>query len=123
MPVRNFPGDVTVECAATMSDGTFLVVTRPTDDWTHADFHRLLGQTTGIAERVVTSVTPWMVNGATTIAFDINGSPATAYYPSYQYEGPVTLRISGLDLSLTKQSSPPAGATYLCLPASIIATR
>jgi hypothetical protein len=119
MPVRNLPGDVTVEYVATLPDGELMLVTRPTDDWTYSDFRLFLGPTTAVLERVVTSVTRTRDGGTTYIVFDLDGAQATAYFPVVRADaGPnppsATLTVAGVETPLTRQATVPA-VTYLCL--------
>jgi hypothetical protein len=119
IPVRNLPGDITVEYIATLPDGKWLVVTRPSDDWTYDDFRLFLGPTDQIAERAVSSVIRFRDGGSTTITFDYDGSSTVASFPVVLSDasfspGPATLTIAGATISLTRQPTLPT-ATYLCL--------
>ena len=128
MPVRNLPGDVTVEYIATSPLGEQLVVTRPRDDWSYTDFRLFLGSGGLLREYRVTSAMRALDGGSTTIAFTYHDSPsAVASFPvitvmadSGLYgnfaPGPATLNIElyGGMRSLTRQSTLPT-AVYYCL--------
>ncbi len=118
-PVRNLPGDVVVEYAASLADGDVMVVTRPRDDWSYTDFRLFLGPMGAVAERKVESVARAKDGGSTTITFDLDGSSAVASFPVVFADGgfapgPATLTVGGTTTSLTRQGAQPAGATYLC---------
>jgi hypothetical protein len=125
MPVRNLPGDVTVEYIATSSLGEQLVVTRPTDDWSYTDFRLFLGPAGVLNEYPVTNVMRATDGGSTTITFTYDYSPsATAVFPVITVisdggspgfaPGPATLATYGTTRSLTRESTLPS-AIYYCL--------
>ena len=119
MPVRNLPGDVVVEYAAASADGDVMVVTRPRDDWSYTDFRLFLGPMGAVAERKVSNVLRALDGGSTTIAFDLDGTSATASFPVVFADGgfapgPATLTVGGSTTPLTRQGAQPAGAAYLC---------
>jgi hypothetical protein len=122
MPVQNLPGEVVIEYAAGLVNGTsdVMVVTRPRDDWTYADFRLFLGPMSAVAERKVSNVTRMLDGGSTTIAFDLDGSPARADFPVVFADGgfapgPATLTVGSTTTALTRHGAQaPAGAVYLC---------
>ena len=120
MPVRNLPGDVVLEYAATLTDGDVMVVTRPRDDWSYTDFRLFLGPIGAVVERKVDSVLRAKDGGSTTITFDLDGTSAVASFPVVFADGgfaagPATLAVGGTITSLTRQDAQPTGASYLCL--------
>lgn len=119
MPVLNLPGDAFVEYVAALANGDVMVVTRPIDDWTYADFRLFLGPMGAVAERQMSSVARAKDGGSTTIAFDLDGMPAVARFPVVFADGgfapgPAMLTVGGTTTSLARQGLPPAGAAYLC---------
>ncbi len=121
-PLRNLPGDVTVEYVATTSDGSVLLVTRPTDDWTYADFRLFLGPIDRITEHPVSNVTRYDDGGSTYITFDYNGTPAKASFPIVRGDGGIiivgaadSLTVGSTTTPLGRLTTPPTGATYVCL--------
>lgn len=115
LPLRNLPGDVTIEYVAALEDGRALVVTRPTDDWTYDDFRLFFGTPPRYVERAVKSVTRAKDGGTTTIVFDLDRAEATAVFPSPLRSDPATLTIGHDTLPLTLlPKEPPAPATYEC---------
>lgn len=56
MTLRNLPGDVYIEYVADVSNGDVIVVTRPLDDWTYAQFRVFYGTPDAMLERTVVSV-------------------------------------------------------------------
>jgi hypothetical protein len=119
MPLRNLPGSVTVEYAATLPDGQLMLVTRPTDDSAFTDFRLFLGPRDAIAERPVASVIRSRDGGSTKIVFGLDGAEATASFPVVLVDGgftpgPATLTVLDVVTPLTRQSAIPS-ATYLCL--------
>ncbi|HEY5285009.1 MAG TPA: hypothetical protein VIM14_19610 [Polyangia bacterium] len=120
MPLRNFPGDVYVEYVATLPNGEVMLVTRPLNDWTYADFRLFLGQPAAVTERPVDSVLRYTDGGTTTIRFELDGTQASAYFPVVWVDagivpGAATLTVAGVTTPLTRQSTPPTTASYLCL--------
>jgi hypothetical protein len=120
MAVRNFPGDVYVEYITTLSDGRWLLVTRPAEDWSYNDFRLFLGPVDRIAEHAVSNAARALDGGSTTITFDYDGTLAVASFRVVAADasflpGPATLTIANQTLSLTRQSALPGGATYVCL--------
>jgi hypothetical protein len=120
--VRNLPGDVTVEYVATTSDGSVLLVTRPTDDWTYNDFRLFLGPIDRITERQVSNVTRYTDGGSTYITFALDGSSAKASFPIVRGDGGIimvgaadSLTVGNTTTPLTRLTTPPISATYLCL--------
>jgi len=119
MPLKNFPGTIQVEYAATLPDGQILLVTRPTEDWSYTDFRLYLGPSNAVAERAVSSASRALDGGSTIIVFDYAGSQATASFRVIAVDanfapGPATLTVGANTLTLTRQSTMSAG-TYLCL--------
>jgi hypothetical protein len=119
MPLRNLPGDVFVEYVATLTDGQVMLVTRPVDDWTYSDFRLFLGPPNTVAERTVDSVTRLKDGGTTTIVFQLDGTQASAYFPFVRADAgvvraPATLTVAGVTSSLTRQTTPPSGTSYIC---------
>lgn len=120
MPLRNLAGDVTLEYVAATPEGATMVVTRPTDDWTYADFRLFLGPSTAVTERKVSNVTRYHDGGTTIIVFDLDGASASAKFPillspSGSSHGQATLTVSDTTVPLDWQAAtPPAGAAYLC---------
>jgi hypothetical protein len=130
MAVRNLPGEVVLEYAASLPDGRQVVVTRPRDDWSYADFRVFLGVADRMVERAVSTVVR-MTDGSTTIWFDLDGGAAIAQllvasadggFPSDGggdggfVPGTATLQVVGGSISLERQTQPPAGAAYVCRP-------
>lgn len=119
MPLQNFPGNITVEYSATLPDGQILLVTRPTDDWTYADFRLFLGPSTGIVERAVSDVSRALDGGSTIIGFDWDGAQASASFRVVVVDasfapGPASITVGSTTTPLTRQSAMLPG-TYLCL--------
>jgi hypothetical protein len=120
MPIRNLPGDVYVEYVATLPDGRLMLVTRPSDDWTYADFRLYLGTPNAVTERPVDSVTRANDGGSTTILFQLDGTQARAFFPVVFADGgfapgPATLTVPDVITPLTRQNTPPTTAIYVCL--------
>ena len=120
MPLRNLPGDVYVEYVATLPDGQIMLVTRPVDDWTYADFRLFLGAPNAVTERRVDSVARAKDGGTTTILFQLDGTQASALFPVVWVDagvvlGPATLGVAGVTTPLTRQNTPPTTASYVCL--------
>jgi hypothetical protein len=115
MPLRNLPGEVELEYAAETEDGQQLVVTRPADDWDYADFRLFFGPDDAVDEHVVHDVGRELDGGTTTIEFDLDGTTATAYFPSPYHDLPWTLTISGTTTDLTAQDAVPDGIAFSCL--------
>jgi hypothetical protein len=63
-----------------LADGNVMVVTRPRDDWSYADFRLFLGPMGAVAERRVGNVTGARDGGSTTITFDLDGTSAVARF-------------------------------------------
>jgi len=119
MPVRNLPGTIVAEYVATLPDGRLMLVTRPQDDWSYEDFRLFLGPPTAVVERQVASVTRFKDGGTTTILFDLDGVEATAYFPVVLADagfaaGAATLTVGAVVTPLTRGTTPPSGAAYLC---------
>lgn len=120
MPIRNLPGTVVLEYAASLDNGDVLVVARPRDDWSYEDFRLFLGNVGAVTERRVSNVTRMRDGGSTLIDFDLDGQPAQASFPVLFVDGgfapgPATLTVAGTTTPLTRQDAAPAGAEYLCL--------
>lgn len=120
--VRNLPGEVYVEYVATTPDGSYMVVTRPRDDWSYSDFRLFLGPTTHMVERRVSYVTRALDGGSTIIDFDLDGVKAEASFRVVLADGglgfapgPATMTASGTSTPLTRLDTRPTGASYLCL--------
>jgi hypothetical protein len=111
--LRNLPGTVTTEYVASTDDGNFMLVTRPTDDWTFNDFRVFYGPATAMEEKLVTIAMRGLDGGSTKMTFILlGGEVATAdggFVP-----GPATLSIGSRTLPLTLLSVPPANASYTC---------
>ncbi len=125
MPVRNLPGTIVAEYVATLPDGRVMLVTRPLDDWSYQDFRLFLGPPSVVAERQVASVTRAEDGGTTTILFDLDGVQATAYFPVLVADasfvaGPATLTVGGVVTPLTRATTPPSNAVYLCFGGSAV---
>ena len=103
-----------------MADGNFMVVTRPSVDWTFEDFRLFFGPTGAVSEQTVTEVTRYQDGGSTLIAFNLDGRPATASFPVVFADGgfapgPATLTVDSYVFPLIRQGVPPADARYICL--------
>jgi len=123
MPLRNLPGSVYVEYVATLPEGQLMLVTRPADDWSCADFRLFMGPPSAVAERPVDSVTRLKDGGTTTILFQLDGAQASAYFPFVRADAGLvpasaTLTVAGVTTSLTRQTAPPTGASYMCRTAA-----
>jgi hypothetical protein len=111
-----------LEYAASLQDGRWLVVVRPRDDWTYADFRAFFGLKEGVLERPVVTVSRARDGGSTTISFEIDGATATASFPvvfdgtTFQ-AGPPTLAMGGATLGMTllPSATKPNDVKYLCL--------
>lgn len=78
--LRNLPGDVTIEYVADVTDGTVLVVTRPSDDWEYTDFRLFYGNTeSDMSERQVVNVVRSR-SGGTDIQFKMNEATYTVRF-------------------------------------------
>ena len=82
MPVRNLPGNVVLEYAASLPNGDVLVVTRPRDDWSYEDFRLFYGEGSALREEHVLDVLRAKDGGTTQISFELDGHDALAYFPS-----------------------------------------
>jgi hypothetical protein len=119
MPLRNLPGTINTEYVASTNDGNVLLVTCPIDDYSYSNFRAFYGPATAMVERSVSSVTRYKDGGSTWIVFDLDGSTATASFPVVFADasfapGPATLTNGAQSTSLTRLSSPPANASYIC---------
>jgi hypothetical protein len=119
MPLRNFPGTMVAEYIATLPDGQLILVTRPADDVSYADFRVFLGPVGAVAERKVFQVSRALDGGSTHVIFDLDGAQADAYFRIVLVDasfapGPATLTVGDVTTTLTRQSTLPA-ATYVCL--------
>jgi hypothetical protein len=119
--LQNLPPSVFLEYNAQTADGRFLVVVRPTDDWTYADFRLFFGPTDRVAERTVGSVTRALDGGSTIITFDVDGVSATASFPVISsgpmFEpGPASLTLGGSTQPLTRlpANASPLDHGYMC---------
>ena len=122
--LKNLPGDVTIEYVADVSDGTIIVVTRPSDDWTYDDFHLFWGTSGELSEREVVNVTRTR-SGGTTIQFSGGDGPVpplmTADFtwvldPENSHPGPGTL-TGTTPQTLTQRFPTPttlAGMSFTC---------
>jgi hypothetical protein len=106
VPLRNLPGDITLEYWAGTEDGHLLLVTRPSNDWAYEDFRLFFGPSERIGERRVTNVLRERDGGTTTIEFLAGGS-VIAYFPSPLRDADSTLSLGGEELTLTPLSSDP----------------
>lgn len=122
IPLNNLPGTVTIEYVASTADGNFILVTRPLDDWTYADFRLFYGPVLNMDEKKVDSVTRARDGGSTRIVFKPESkatATATANFPVVSVDagfapGPATLTMGGQDVALTRLGAPPAEAKYTC---------
>lgn len=120
MPLHNLPGTVLVEYAAALPDQRVMVVTRPQDDWSYADFRLFLGRPGALDERKVTKVTRALDGGSTTIEFVLDGGKAVASFPVVSSPdggfapGQATLAVGGATSDLTRLDGPPDAASYRC---------
>jgi hypothetical protein len=115
MPVRNLLGTQVLEYNARLDDGRAMVVVRPKDDWTYADFRVFFGQPPNLSERAVQNVSR---GSDTWIVFDLDGAQATALFKSaLSSPGDSTLKVGAVAMVITQLSitAPPAGFTYSCL--------
>lgn len=117
--LRNLPGTVTTEYVASTEDGNFMVVTRPTDDGSYADFRLFYGPASAISERTVSNVIRAKDGGSTKIDFSLDGVAASAYFKVFFGDagfvpGPATLTIGSQSTTLTRLSAPPTDAKYTC---------
>ena len=121
MPVQNLPGAQVLAYDAHLADGRELVVVRPQDDWTYADFRVFFGARPVLAER-------HLVNGGATrgsstmIEFTADGADALATF-TWVYDpdggsgpGDATLSIGGTSYPLTlgPTDAEPAGVSFTC---------
>ena len=115
IPLRNLPGDVTIEYWATTADGRLLLVTRPTNDWTYMDFRLFLGTSERVEEYEVTEVIRARDGGTTTITF-LEETNASAYFPAPSLAANAVLTENGSKQDLTMLSTSPdaSGAEFYC---------
>jgi len=95
--LENLPPEVTVEYLGTLEDGRFIVVTRPTDDWTYEDFRVFVGQRERVLERQVQSVTRARDGGSTTIELSVDGEPTTLHFPVMLVNGEIVIGQATLE--------------------------
>jgi hypothetical protein len=115
-PLRNLPGDIVLNYAAITGDGQQLIVTRPEDDATNADYRLYLGRSNALQQIPISSAT---VNAFARFEFSLHGMPGaliigTQLSPNTKSvlqhddgEWPLTLLPTGTGL--------PKGWTYSCL--------
>ena len=120
VPVRNLPGTMVLEYAASLPSGDVIVVTRPRDDGSYEDFRLFLGGVDAVTERRVTTVTRMRDGGTTSIWFELDGRQAEAHFPVIFVDGgfapgPASLITVGTTTPLARQDAAPADAQYLCL--------
>ena len=119
--LKNLPGEVTLEYVADLDDGSEIVVTRPTDDWTYRDFRLFWGSPSDLVEQFVTNVSRAR-SGGTTIEFRYDGRIATATFtwvldPDTSHPGPGTLS-AGSEQGMTQRFPTPTtltGSSFTCL--------
>ena len=120
MPVCDYlPAKVVMEYAATLPDGRMIVITRPRDQWSYADFRLFFGGVDTMVECNVNVVVRMNDGGSTTIWFDLAGATAVAEFPAVDPDGGSdpgggTLKTVGGTWPFVLLPSPPVGATYLC---------
>lgn len=118
MPVRNIPGMVTVEVVADAPDGSQLVLTRPTVDWSYDDFRIYYGKDGKLIERKIKNASR---GSSTYVTFEVDGEDYDALFASAYFapDSSSSLRGGGRELLLTLQSGTPhlpEGASFECLP-------
>jgi hypothetical protein len=115
MAVRNLTGPFELEYAAQTGDGRLIVITRPLEESDYADHRLFLGPPDSVDERIVHSFVRELDGGTTTVEFDLDGSTATAYFPSPYNDLPWTLTIAGETTELTERDAVPDDVTFHCL--------
>jgi hypothetical protein len=73
-PVRNLPGAIELAYAATTPDGQQLLITRPEDDWTAADYRLFFGRDGVLNELPITQAA---VNAFARFDFALDGMPGS----------------------------------------------
>lgn len=117
MTVKNIPGMITVEIVADAPDGSQLVLTRPTVDWSYEDFHFYYGQAGKLIERKIKNASR---GSDTSLTFVVDGQDYDVIFASAVLSPNTssTLRGGGGVQELTLQSGTPhlpEGATFECL--------
>jgi hypothetical protein len=115
MPLRNLPGEVSLEYAAQLDDGRWIVVTSPRDAEGYEEFRAFFGPLDAMHEHTIEDVGRELDGGTTTIEIDVDGALATAYFPADRHGLPSTLTLDGEIETLTRLDVAPDGATYRCL--------
>ncbi len=115
MPVRDLDVEIFVEYIARTHDDRILLVTRPDDGWDYSDFRLYLGSEDAVEERVVFDVGRELDGGTTTIELEIDGVPATAYFPSPYHDLPWTLTVDGAETMLEQLDVLPEPVAFRCL--------
>jgi hypothetical protein len=117
LPLKNIPGTITVEIVADAPDGSQLVLTRPTVDWSYEDFRLYYGRDGKLIERVVKNAS----RGSNTyLTFVVDGQDYDVVFAN-AFLSPntsSTLRGNGSTQELTLAAGTPhlpEGATFTCL--------
>lgn len=119
--VHDYPAEVVVEYAATLSDERRLVVIRPRDLLAYEEFRVFFGPTEHLAERKLIDISRARDGGSTSIVFDVDGQQAHVSFPVEFVDdvftaGAPALTIGDADLELTLQlpAQSPQGSRYYC---------
>jgi hypothetical protein len=126
MALQNLPG--VIEYLADVADGNIIVVTRPMDGSTYADFRLFYGSQNAMVERHVENVSRGMSIGAATyITFDVGSEQYSVVFTLTMGldgglvtgPGPGTLTTgNGATLAVTQRTPTPTslpGFTFACL--------
>jgi hypothetical protein len=117
LPLKNVPGMITVEIVADAPDGSQLVLTRPTVDWSYEDFRLYYGRDGKLIERVIKNAS----RGSNTyLTFVVDGQDYDVVFASafLSPNTPSTLRGKDGTQELTLVAGTPGlpeGATFACL--------
>ncbi len=115
LPITDLPGDVFVEYWVQTEDGQLLLVTRPTYDWDYTDFRVFFGPPDRVDERIVDEVQRLRDGGTTMITFDIDGTQATATFPTPSGDDEPWMELGGETFALTEVTADPhEGADFYC---------
>jgi hypothetical protein len=121
--LKNLNGDVTIELVGDVADGSEIVVTRPTDDWSYEDFRLFSGSGGSLAERRVIN-TVRTKNGDTIIEFESENGVATASFTwvfdpnTMSHPGPGNIRGAGPEQTMAQRFPTPTtlpGTSFSCL--------